>query len=173
MDRFLPHPPAKVWRALAEPDLLVQRQMQGAVNFRLEVGHRYRMRSVHRPGTRLSGLVDERFPACDPEWMPSVQWSDPDPANLAHWTITWTLEHQGRGTRLFLVHEGFDPDDPAQMVARKIMDEAGGRMSVQLWGRRWNSLGKAGVKAVTGGTPRVHVHLLMHLHVNRVMIRDS
>lgn len=46
-------------------------------------------------------------------------------------------------------------------------------MSAQVWGRRWNSLGKAVVKAVTGGTPRVHVHLLMHLHVNRVMIRVS
>jgi hypothetical protein len=108
-----------------------------------------------------------------PERTRSVQWSDPDPADLAHWTITWTLEHQGRGTRLFLVHEGFDPGDPAQMKARKMTDTAGVCMSVQLWGRRWNSLGKAGVKAVTGGTPRVHVHLLMHLHVNRVMIRFS
>ncbi|MFD3586573.1 SRPBCC domain-containing protein [Streptomyces sp. NPDC058683] len=180
MDRFLPYPPAKVWRALTEPDPLVQRQMQEAVNVRLEVGHRYRAASVPRPGAAVPrpgaavpGVVDVRVLARDPEWMPSVQWSDPDPAGLAHWTITWTLEHQGRGTRLFLVHEGFDPDDPAQMVARKIMDGAGGRMSVQLRGRRWSSLGKAGVKAVTGGTPRVHVHLLMHLHVNGVMIRVS
>ena len=34
-------------------------------------------------------------------------------------------------------------------------------------------LRKRGVKAVTGGPPRVHVHLLMHLHMNRVMIRVS
>ncbi len=57
-------------------------------------------------------------------------------------------------------------------------------MSCLLWGRRWNSFpdagvpptlsdGKANVKAVTGGTPRVHVHLLTHLHVNKVMIRVS
>ena len=46
-------------------------------------------------------------------------------------------------------------------------------MSSQLWGRRWNGLSKADVKAVTAGTPRVHVHLLMHLHMNKVMIRIS
>lgn len=54
-------------------------------------------------------------------------------------------------------------------------------MSCLLWGRRWNSLadtgasrvGKANVKPVITGTLPVHVHLLMHLHVNRVMIRVS
>lgn len=54
-------------------------------------------------------------------------------------------------------------------------------MSCLLWGRRWNGLADAGVspvskadvKPVTAGPPLVHVHLLMHLHVNGVMIRVS
>ncbi len=46
-------------------------------------------------------------------------------------------------------------------------------MSRKDWGRRWNGIGKAVVKAVTGGAPRVHVHLPMHLHMNRAMIRNS
>ena len=46
-------------------------------------------------------------------------------------------------------------------------------MCCRLWGRRWNSFGKAGVRAVTVGIPLVHVHLLMHLHMNKVMIRVS
>ncbi|MGW2225156.1 SRPBCC family protein [Streptomyces formicae] len=70
--------------------------------------------SEHLKVLREAGLVAEE--------MLSVRWLDPDPANFAYWTLTWTLEHEGRGTRLFLVHEGFDPDDPAQMMARKIMD---------------------------------------------------
>jgi len=49
----------------------------------------------------------------------------------------------------------------------------GGRMFCGPGGTRWSNSGKGVVKAVTEGTPRVHVHLLMHLHVNRVMIRIS
>ncbi|WUA29844.1 SRPBCC domain-containing protein [Streptomyces canus] len=54
--------------------------------------------------------------------MPSLRWTDADPANSADRTVTWKVEQEGRGMRLFLVHEGFDPDDPAQPMARTIMD---------------------------------------------------
>lgn len=121
VDRFFPHPPAKVWRALTEPGLLVQWQMPGAEDFRLEVGHRYRMTSVPRPNTNFSGVVDVQVLGYDVERMLSLRWADADPEHPADWTITWTLEQEGRGTRLFLVHEGFDPDDPAQLMARRIM----------------------------------------------------
>jgi uncharacterized protein YndB with AHSA1/START domain len=121
VDQFFPHPPAKVWRALTDPELLTSWQMPGAENFRLEVGHTYRMTSVPRPNTRFSGVVDVRVLAYDTGRMLSLRWADADPANPTDWTITWTLEQEGRGTRLFLVHQGFDPDDPAQMMARKIM----------------------------------------------------
>ncbi len=40
-------------------------------------------------------------------------------------------------------------------------------------GKRTNSFGKGLVKAVIGEALRVHVHLLMHLHMNKVMIRFS
>ena len=96
--------------------------MQGSEDFRLEVGHQYTLTSVPRPNSKFSGTVDVRVLAYEPERMLRVRWADADPANPTDWTITWTLEHEGRGTRLFLVHEGFDPDDPAQMMARKIMD---------------------------------------------------
>ncbi|MFE7230562.1 SRPBCC family protein [Streptomyces sp. NPDC002405] len=122
VDQFYPHPPTKVWRALTEPSLLAQWQMPGAADFRLRVGHRYRMTSVPRPNSKFSGVVDVEVLAYDTERMLSVRWRDADPANPADWTLTWTLEQEGRGTRLFLVHDGFDPDDPAQMMARKIMD---------------------------------------------------
>jgi uncharacterized protein YndB with AHSA1/START domain len=123
VDRFFPHRPAKVWRALTDPRLLAQWQMPGADGFRLEIGHRYRMTSVPRPNTRFSGVVEVEVLAYEAERMLSLRWTDADPAaGPANWTITWILEQEGRGTRLFLVHEGFDPDDPAQLMARRIMD---------------------------------------------------
>jgi hypothetical protein len=56
------------------------------------------------------------------------------------------------------MHEWFDPDDFRGDFTTA--DEP-------------NELGKAGVKAVTAQAPRVHVHLLMRLHMNGDMIRDS
>jgi hypothetical protein len=79
------------------------------------------MTSVPLPNSDFSGTVDVEVLAYETERMLRVRWTDADPANSADWTITWTVEHEGRGTRLFLVHEGFDPDDPAQMMARRIM----------------------------------------------------
>ncbi|MFG2874734.1 SRPBCC domain-containing protein [Streptomyces sp. NPDC048337] len=121
VDRFLPHPPAKVWRALTEPELIAQWLM--ASDFRLEVGHRYTMTTLPRPNTGYSGTTAGEVLAYETGRMLSVRWRDADASagNTADWTITWTLEPEGRGTRLFLVHKGFDPDDPAQMAARTIM----------------------------------------------------
>ncbi|MGW3950791.1 hypothetical protein ACWEKM_07485 [Streptomyces sp. NPDC004752] len=96
-----------------------------------------------------------------------------EPGHPADWTIIWTLEQEGRGARLFLVHKGFDPDDLAQMTGGRSQKGVGACMSCEAWGRRLKGFGKGVVKAVTGGTPPVHVHLPMHLHMNKVMIPIS
>lgn len=46
-------------------------------------------------------------------------------------------------------------------------------MSCGSWGRRFTVFGEAEADAVTGEPLLVHVHLFMHMHVNRVMIRVS
>lgn len=121
VDQFLRHPPAKVWRALTEPALIAQWLMP--CDFRLQVGHRYTMRAQAMPATGFSGTIQAEVLAFEPERMLRVGWRDADPSSPsgADWTITWTLQPEGRGTRLFLVHEGFDPDDPLQQRARTVM----------------------------------------------------
>ncbi|GIH99442.1 SRPBCC family protein [Planobispora takensis] len=119
LDRFLAHPPAKVWRAPTEPDLLALWLMPG--DFRLGIGHRYTMRTVPMSGTGFSGTILAEVLAYETGRMLKIGWRDAGPGNDADWTITWTLEPEGTGTRLFLLHEGFDPDDPLRQRARAIM----------------------------------------------------
>ncbi|RJL35321.1 SRPBCC family protein [Bailinhaonella thermotolerans] len=121
VDQFLPHPPARVWRALTEPELIARWLMPA--DFRLEVGHRYTMRATAMPGTGFSGTVQAEVLAFEPERMLRIGWRDADSDQPcgADWTITWTLRPEGRGTRLFLTHEGLDPDNPLQRRARTIM----------------------------------------------------
>ncbi|KAA9378137.1 SRPBCC domain-containing protein [Microbispora cellulosiformans] len=122
LDEFLAHPPARVWQALTDPGLLARWFMPG--DFRLTVGHRYTMAGMAMPGTGFSGTVQAEVLAFEPERMLRLGWRDADPASpaAADWTITWTLEPEGRGTRLFLTHEGFDPGSELQRRARSIMD---------------------------------------------------
>jgi uncharacterized protein YndB with AHSA1/START domain len=118
VDQFLPHPPAKVWRALTEPALVAQWLMPG--DFRLEVGHRYRMRADPIPAAGFSGAIEAEVLGFEPGRLLRVGWRDAAGDQAAAWTITWTLEPEGTGTRLFLAHEGFDPASPAQQQARRI-----------------------------------------------------
>ncbi|MGW6526594.1 SRPBCC family protein [Streptomyces venezuelae] len=61
------------------------------------------------PRTNFSGTVHVQVLAYEAGRTLGVRWMDPDPANFADCSLTRTLEHEGRGMRLFLVHEGFDP----------------------------------------------------------------
>lgn len=112
VDAFYPHPPAKVWRALTEPELIGRWLMPG--EFRLEVGHRYAMRSRPMPAAGFSGAIEAEVLAFEPERMLRVAWRDP--AGGGAWVITWTLRPEGRGTRLLLLQQGGPGNAPAAAV---------------------------------------------------------
>lgn len=116
LDQYLAHPPAKVWRALTEPELLARWLMPN--DFRAEVGHRFTFTTHPRPNAGFDGVVYCQVLELDPERLLKISWSD---GGKADWTVTWRLEAEGKGTRLFLDHEGFDPDDPVQQMSRRIM----------------------------------------------------
>ncbi len=84
------------------------------------------MRAPAIPAAGFSGHVKAEVLAFEPERMLRVRWRDVAAASPsgAEWTITWTLHPEGTGTRLFLQHEGFDPNNPLQQQARQVM--AGG-----------------------------------------------
>ncbi len=51
-----------------------------------------------------------------------ISWTDADNTDAMATEVAWTLQPEGKGTRLFLEHSGFDPDDPAQQFARRFMN---------------------------------------------------
>src|SRR4051794_32088818 len=123
LDEYYPHPPAKVWRALTDPALLARWLMPG--DFRLEVGHAFTMQGVPMPMTDFSGVVEAEVVAFEIGKSLTLRWRDANRDSggnaTADWTVTWTLEPEGPGTRLHLLHEGFDPDDESQRRAHTIM----------------------------------------------------
>ncbi|WP_051639851.1 SRPBCC domain-containing protein [Cellulomonas sp. URHE0023] len=119
VDQFFPHPPEKVWRALTTPDLLAQWLMTN--DFVLEVGHRFTMAGRRVEATGFSGTVASTVLAIDAPRMLQVTWTDAAAEDLVPTTVTWTLEAEGHGTRLFLEHAGFDPDDEIAQLSRRIM----------------------------------------------------
>jgi uncharacterized protein YndB with AHSA1/START domain len=116
VDEYLAHPPARVWRALTDPDLLGRWLMRN--DFRPVVGHRFTFTTDPVPGTDFDGVVRCEVLAIEPERLLRISWAGG--SDLAT-TVTWRLVPEGRGTRLFLDHEGFDPDSAAQQFARQIM----------------------------------------------------
>ncbi|GAA3393607.1 SRPBCC family protein [Cryptosporangium minutisporangium] len=119
VDEFLPHPPTRVWDALTNPDALAKWFLPG--DFKPVVGHRFRFQAEPIEATNFSGVIAGEVLDVQPETLLSYSWVDPaNPAGLDS-VVTWTLHPEGTGTRLFLEHRGFDPDDPQQQLARKIM----------------------------------------------------
>ncbi|OCB28498.1 polyketide cyclase [Mycobacterium malmoense] len=102
VDQFVAAPPGKVWRLLTEPDLLRLWWADGDVA--AVVGHQF---TLDMPGYGKQPCA--------------VLEVDP-PRRFVHtftsaWTLTWRLEPEGSGTRVFLEHSGFDLDDTRMAMA--------------------------------------------------------
>ncbi|MER6829051.1 SRPBCC domain-containing protein [Streptosporangium sp. NPDC000563] len=115
-DQYLAHPPARVWRALTDTDLLARWLMPN--DFKPVVGHRFTFRTEPKPKHGFDGVVHCEVLDLEPERLLRLSWR----GGRLDTTVVWRLEPEGRGTRLFLEHAGFDPDDPVQRRTRAILD---------------------------------------------------
>lgn len=105
VDQFLAQPPAKVWRMLTEPDRLARWWAAGDIQ--PEVGHRFTL-DMGGWGQSHCTVTEVR-----PEHLLRYTFGE----GTMDWTLTWRLEAEGTGTRLFLEHSGFDLDDPRHQKA--------------------------------------------------------
>ena len=99
VERELPHPPEKIWRALTEPHLIGAWLMPA--DFAPVVGHRFDFRADW-------GRVDCVVRAVEPGRTLSYTWD----AEALRSVVTFTLAPTAGGTRLRVEQTGFTADQP-------------------------------------------------------------
>jgi uncharacterized protein YndB with AHSA1/START domain len=97
VERDMPHPPEKVWRALTQPHLIDEWLMK--TDFKPAVDHRFTLRAEW-------GTVDCQVTAIEPNKSLSYRW---DALGLET-VVTWTLTPTSSGTHLRMEQTGFRPD---------------------------------------------------------------
>jgi len=104
VERELPFPPDKLWRALTQPHLLEEWLMKN--DFDPTVGHRFSLRGD------WGGVLDCEVLAIEPLRSLSYTWNfaHPDPAYGLESVVTFTLTPTATGTRLRMEQAGFRPD---------------------------------------------------------------
>ncbi|HET7715273.1 MAG TPA: SRPBCC domain-containing protein [Bauldia sp.] len=97
VEREMPHPPEKVWRALTEPHLIAEWFMEN--DFQPIVNRRFRVSAEWGP-------VECQVRIVEPNKALSYTWDTKDLRSV----ITWTLTATSKGTRLRMEQSGFRPD---------------------------------------------------------------
>ena len=106
LERDLPHPPSKLWRALTTPHLMAEWLMK--TDFAPEVGRKF-----HLTGD-WGGTLDCEVLTLEPERSLAYRWDydHADPAYALNSVVTFTLTPTEAGTHLRVEQIGFRPDQP-------------------------------------------------------------
>jgi uncharacterized protein YndB with AHSA1/START domain len=104
VEREIPHPPEKIWRALTQPHLIEEWLMKN--DFRPALGHRFKLRG------NWGGVLDCEVLEIEPNRTLSYSWdfTHGDAAYDLKSVVTFTLTATHRGTRLRMEQSGFRPD---------------------------------------------------------------
>ena len=97
VEREVPFPPEKIWRALTQPHLIEEWLMKN--DFKPIVGHRFDLRADW-------GAVECQVLAVELDKTLSYSWGAYDLKSV----VTWTLTPTSPGTRLRMEQSGFRPD---------------------------------------------------------------
>ncbi len=103
IERDIPHPPEKLWRALTQPHLIEEWLMKN--DFAPVVGHGFQLRG------EWGGVLDCEVLALEPNRTLSYSWNHnhEDPAYALKSVVTFTLTPTASGTHLRMEQSGFRP----------------------------------------------------------------
>jgi uncharacterized protein YndB with AHSA1/START domain len=97
IEREIPHPPEKIWRALTQPHLIEEWLMKN--DFKPVVDHKFNLRADW-------GAVDCQVLKVDPPRTLSYTWA----AHGLESVVTWTLTPTSKGAKLRMEQSGFRRD---------------------------------------------------------------
>ena len=105
IEKELPHPPEKVWRALTQGPLVKEWLMEN--DLRPVVGHRFNFRSTPMPN--WNGVIDCEVLVVEPNKKLSYSWNSLGLESV----VVWTLVATSSGTLVRMEQSGFRPDQEA------------------------------------------------------------
>ncbi|MQA66662.1 MAG: polyketide cyclase [Alphaproteobacteria bacterium] len=97
VEREVPFPPEKIWRALTQPHLIEEWLMKN--DFKPDEGHHFNLSADW-------GVVDCQVQTAEPNKTLSYTWDTKDLRSV----VTWTLTSTNTGTLLRMEQTGFRPD---------------------------------------------------------------
>ena len=105
IEREMPYPPEKIWRALTEGPLIKEWLMDN--DFQPVVGHSFNFRST--PVPNWNGVIDSEVLVVEPNRKLSYSWGALGLGSVVVWTLTPT----DAGTHVRMEQSGFRADQDA------------------------------------------------------------
>ena len=125
----IPQPREQVWRAIADSAALADWMFPN--DFEPRVGHRFTFRVPGNPKMNFDGLVVQcEVLECEPPSRLVFTWTAGGP--VVDTRVSFRLEPDGDGTRLFFEHAGFDLSHPNGPQARGGAEYGWAKMLEQL-----------------------------------------
>ena len=103
LEREMPHPPEKIWRALTQGSLIEEWLMTS--DFQPVVGHRFTFRAT--PVPNWNGVIESEVLVVEPHARLSYSWGALGLESVVNWTLTPT----STGTLLRMEHSGFPSEE--------------------------------------------------------------
>jgi uncharacterized protein YndB with AHSA1/START domain len=105
IEREMPHPPEKIWRALTQSPLIEEWLMKN--DFQPVVGHRFNFRAT--PVPNWNGVVDGEVLVVEPNSRLCYSWGSMGLKSVVAWTLTPTKG----GTHVRMEQSGFGSEEDA------------------------------------------------------------
>jgi uncharacterized protein YndB with AHSA1/START domain len=102
IEKEMPHPVEKVWRALTQGALIKEWLMDN--DFQPVVGHKFNFRATPMP--QWNGVIDCEVLVVEPNKKLSYSWGSMGLASV----VAWTLVATSGGTLVRMEQSGFRPD---------------------------------------------------------------